>query len=103
MVKEVVNAMSYFNKDEFSKQKLDVTYLEFEENVFTVWIGPFENLNSSISYLSKIKNRISTEILSFIPTKQYELFILGKSNIIQIKTRGHLQKYKAYMFKNIYK
>ncbi|MCX6332187.1 MAG: hypothetical protein NTZ82_06075 [Bacteroidetes bacterium] len=103
MVKEVVNAMSYLNKDEFSKQKLDVTYLEFEENVFTVWIGPFENLNSSISYLNKIKNRLSTEILSFIPTKQYELYILGKSNIVQIKNRDHLQKYKAYMFKNIYK
>ncbi len=103
MVKEVVNAMTYLNKDEFSKQKLDVTYLEFDENVFTVWIGPFENLNSSLSYLNKIKNRLSTELLSFIPAKQYELYILGKSNIVQIKNRGHLQKYKAYMFKNIYK
>jgi len=103
MVKEVVNAMTYLNKDEFSKQKLDVTYLEFDENVFTVWIGPFENLNSSLSYLNKIKNRLSTELLSFIPAKQYELYILGKSNIVQIKNRDHLQKYKAYMFKNIYK
>ena len=103
MVKEVVNAMTYLNKDEFSKQKLDVTYLEFDENVFIVWIGPFENLNSSTIYLNKTKNRLSSEILSFIPAKQYELYILGKSNIVQIKNRDHLQKYKAYMFKNIYK
>jgi len=103
MVKEAVNALTNLNIDEFSKQKLDVTYLEFDENIFIVWIGPFENLNSSITYLDKTKNRLSSEILSFIPSKQYELYILGKSNIVQIKNKAHLQKYKAYMFKNIYK
>ena len=103
LVKEMVTALGYLNKDEFKKQNLDVTYLEFEPNVFVVWIGPFENLNSSNAYLNKIKGRLSTEIISFVQSKQYELYILGKSNILQIKNSDDLKKYKGFMNNNIYK
>ena len=103
LVKEVVTALSYVNNEDFKKQNLDVTYLEFEPKVFVVWVGPFENLNSSISYLSKIKGRLGNEIISFVQAKQYELYILGKSNILQIKNSDDLKKYKVYMNNNIYK
>lgn len=104
LVKEIVTALGFLNKDEFKKQNLDVTYIEFEPNVFVVWIGPFLDLNSSYTYLNKIKGRLSNEIISFVQTKQYELFILGKSNILQIKNSDDLKKYKIYMnSNNIYK
>ena len=103
LVKEVVTALSYVNNEDFKKQNLDVTYLEFEPKVFVVWVGPFENLNSSITYLSKIKGRLGNEIISFVQAKQYELYILGKSNILQIKNSDDLKKYKVYMNNNIYK
>ncbi len=103
MVKEMVTALGYLNKADFKKQNLDVTYLEFEPNVFVVWIGPFENLNSSNTYMNKIKGRLSTEIISFVQSKQYELYILGKSNILQIKNSDDLKKYKGFMNNNIYK
>ena len=103
LVKEMVTALGYLNKEDFKKQNLDVTYLEFEPNVFVVWIGPFENLNSSNAYLNKIKGRLSTEIISFVQNKQYELYILGKSNILQIKNSTDLKMYKSFMNNNIYK
>ena len=103
LVKEMVTALGYLNKEDFKKQNLDVTYFEFEPNVFVVWIGPFENLNSSDAYLNKIKGRLSTEIISFVQSKQYELYILGKSNILQIKNSDDLKKYKGFMNNNIYK
>ena len=103
LVKEMVTALGYLNKEDFKKQNLDVTYLEFEPNVFVVWIGPFENLNSSNTYLNKIKGRLNTEIISFVQNKQYELYILGKSNILQIKNSDDLKKYKSFMNNNIYK
>jgi len=103
LVKEMVTALGYLNKEDFKKQNLDVTYLEFEPNVFVIWIGPFENLNSSNAYLNKIKGRLSSEIISFVQSKQYELYILGKSNILQIKNSDDLKKYKGFMNNNIYK
>jgi len=103
LVKEMVTALGYLNKEDFKKQNLDVTYLEFELNVFVIWIGPFENLNSSNVYLNKIKGRLSSEIISFVQSKQYELYILGKSNILQIKNSDDLKKYKGFMNNNIYK
>jgi len=103
LVKEMVTALGYMNKEDFKKQNLDVTYLEFEPTIFVVWIGPFENLNSSNAYLNKIKGRLSTEIISFVQSKQYELYILGKSNILQIKNSDDLKKYKGFMNNNIYK
>ena len=103
LVKEMVTALGYLNKEDFKKQNLDVTYLEFEPNVFVIWIGPFENLNSSNVYLNKIKGRLSSEIISFVQSKQYELYILGKSNILQIKNSDDLKKYKGFMNNNIYK
>ena len=62
LVKEMVTALGYLNKEDFKKQNLDVTYLEFEPNVFVVWIGPFENLNSSNAYLNKIKGRLALKL-----------------------------------------
>jgi len=103
LVKEMVTALGYLNKEDFKKQNLDVTYLEFEPNVFIVWIGPFENLNNGNAYLNKIKGRLSTEIISFVKSKQYELYILGKSNILQIKNSADLKIYKSFMNNNIYK
>jgi hypothetical protein len=103
LVKEMVTALGYLNKEDFKKQNLDVTYLEFEPNVFVVWIGPFENLNSSNAYLNNIKGRLNTEIISFVQSKQYELYILGKSNILQIKNSDDLKKYRVFMNNNIYK
>ena len=102
LVKEAQNAFNYLNNDEFSKQNLNVTYTQFDDKVFLVWIGPFENLSNSTKYLNKVKSRLSGEILSFIPSKQYELYILGKSNILQISTIDDLQKYKKFMLENIY-
>jgi hypothetical protein len=103
LVKEVQKSFQELNQDEFSKQKLDVTYLQFEDKIFVVWIGPFDNLNESKDYLRKVKGRLAKEIISFIPSKQYELFILGKSNIVQINNNSDLLKYKAFMENNIYK
>ena len=103
MVKEMVTALGYLNKEDFKKQNLDVTYLQFEPNVFAIWIGPFENLNSSNTYLNKIKGRLSNEIISFVQSKQYELYIFGKSNIFQVKTSDDFKLYKDFMNKNIYK
>ena len=103
LVKEAQNAFNYLNNDEFNKLHLNVTYTQFDDKVFLVWVGPFENLAASTNYLNKLKSRLSGEILSFIPSKQYELYILGKSNILQISTADDLLKYKNYMFKNIYK
>ncbi len=103
LVKEVQKSFQELNQDEFVKQKLDVTYLQFEDKIFVVWIGPFDNLKESTNYLNKVKGRLAKEIISFIPTQQYELFILGKSNIVQINNNADLIKYKAFMEKNIYK
>jgi hypothetical protein len=99
----MITALKYLNKEDFKKQNLDVTYLEFEPTVFVVWIGPFENLNSGKAYLNEIKGRLSTEIISFVQNKQYELYILGKSNILQIKNSADLKMYKSFMNNNIYK
>ena len=102
-VKEAQTAFTYLNSDEFSKQKLKVTYVQFGADTYIVWIGPFANLKSSEQYLTKVKPRLPKEIISFIPVNQYEIYLLGKSNIVLIKNEEDLLLYKEFMFKNIYK
>ncbi len=102
-VKEMQNAFTYLNSDEFRKQKLSVTYVQFNEDKYIVWIGPFENRINANSYITKIKPRLSSEIISFVPTKQYEIYLLGKTNILLIKDTEDLKQYQQFMFKNIYK
>lgn len=103
LVKEIQKSFQELNQEEFLKQKLDVTYLQFEDKIFVVWIGPFDDLSQSKNYINKIKGRLDKEIISFIPPKQYELFLLGKSNIVQINNYDDLIRYKIFMEKNIYK
>ena len=102
-VKEMQTAFNYLNNDEFIKQKLNVTYIQFNENSYIIWIGPFVNNLDAKTYMNKVKPRLSTEIISFVPTKQYEIYLLSKSNILLIKDEADLKQYQQYMFKNIYK
>ena len=102
-VKEMQTAFTYLNNDEFIKQKLNVTYIQFNENSYIVWIGPFVNNLDAKTYINKVKPRLSTEIISFVPSKQYEIYLLSKSNILLIKDEADLKQYQQYMFKNIYK
>jgi hypothetical protein len=102
-VKEMQTAFTYLNNDEFIKQKLNVTYIQFNENSYIVWIGPFVNNLDAKNYINKVKPRLSTEIISFVPYKQYEIYLLSKSNILLIKDEADLKQYQQYMFKNIYK
>jgi len=102
-VKEMQTAFTYLNNDEFKKQKLNVTYVQFNESSYIVWIGPFVNNLDAKTYMNKVKPRLSTEIISFVPPKQYEIYLLSKSNILLIKDEADLKQYQQYMFKNIYK
>ena len=102
-VKEMQTAFTYLNNDEFIKQKLNVTYIQFNENSYIVWIGPFINNLDAKTYMNKVKPRLSTEIISFVPPKQYEIYLLSKSNILLIKDEADLKQYQQYMFRNIYK
>jgi c-di-AMP phosphodiesterase-like protein len=102
-VKEMQTAFNYLNNDEFIKEKLNVTYIQFTESSYIVWIGPFENSQLAKNYMNKIKPKLSTEIISFVPSKQYEIYLLSKSNILLIKDEADLKQYQQYMFKNIYK
>lgn len=102
-VKETQNAFNILNNDEFSKQNLNVTYVQFDDFSYIVWIGSFKNREDASAYLNKVKPRLSKEILSFVPTKQYQLYLLGKSNIILIKTPEDLKKYEQFMIKTFYK
>jgi hypothetical protein len=102
-IKEAQNALDNVNNDEFSKLQLNATYVQFNEDIHIVWVGPFDTQKESIAYANKIKPRLKTELISFIPVKQYEIFIFGKSNILMINNYQDLLEYKAFMFKNIYK
>ena len=102
-VKEMQNALNLLNIDEFKKQNLNVTYVQFDETTYIVWIGYFGNRSIALTYINKVKPRLSKEIISFIPTKQYELYLIGKSNIILIKSPIDLKKYERFMLDNIYK
>jgi adenosyl cobinamide kinase/adenosyl cobinamide phosphate guanylyltransferase len=102
-VKETQTAFNYLNEDEYKKLQLNTTYVQFDDEVYIVWIGPFANQASGIQYIQKIKPRLKKELISFIPEKQYEIYIFGKSNLLQIKSKDDLKLYQEYMLKNIIK
>ena len=102
-VKEIQNAFVGLNEDDFSKLKLSVSNIPLSAKTYIVWIGPFDQSIVAKNYLSKVKPRLKTEIISFIPTKQYELYVVGKSNIELIKSEDDLKIYKEFMINKIYK
>jgi len=102
-VKEIQNALRDVHAEEFRKQNLAVTYVQFSEQSYIVWIGPFANSNEGLQYLQKVKPRLNTEIISFIAKKQYDLTLIGKSNIVQINNQVHLDQYKRDKSKYYFK
>jgi len=93
-VKEIQNALKDVNAEDFRKLNLAVTYVQFTDQSHIVWIGPFTNASDGLAYINKVKPRLSTEIISFIPKKQYDLTLIGKSNIIMINNQEQLEQYK---------
>jgi len=93
-VKEIQNAFKDVNTEDFRKLNLAVTYVQFTDQSHIVWIGPFTNAYEGLAYINKVKPRLSTEIISFIAKKQYDLTLIGKSNIILINNQEQLDLYK---------
>jgi hypothetical protein len=102
-VKEIQNAFKDVNTEDFRKLNLAVTYIQFTDQSHIVWIGPFTNASEGLAYINKVKPRLSTEIISFIAKKQYDLTLIGKSNIVLINNQEQLEQYKRnksnYIFK----
>lgn len=93
-VKEIQNALKDVNAEDFRKLNLAVSYVQFTDQSHIVWIGPFTNASDGLAYIHKVKPRLSTEIISFIAKKQYDLTLIGKSNIILINNQEQLDQYK---------
>jgi hypothetical protein len=93
-VKEIQNAFKDFHAEAFRQLNLTVTFVQFTDQSHIVWIGPFTNAPDGLAYINKVKPRLSTEIISFIPKKQYDLTLIGKSNIILINNQEQLNQYK---------
>jgi hypothetical protein len=102
-VKEIQNAFKDFNAETFRQLNLAVTYVQFTDQSHIVWIGPFTKASDGLAYINKVKPRLSTEIISFIAKKQYDLILIGKSNILLINNQEQLDQYKRdksnYYFK----
>ena len=102
-VKEIQNALKDVNTEDFRKLNLAVTFVQFTDQSHIVWIGPFTNASDGLAYINKVKPRLSTEIISFIAKKQYDLTLIGKSNIVLINNQEQLEQYKRnksnYIFK----
>ena len=93
-VKEIQNAFKDFNTEAFRKLNLAVTYVQFTDQSHIVWIGPFTNASDGLAYIKQVKPKLSTEIISFIAKKQYDLTLIGKSNILLINNQEQLDQYK---------
>ena len=100
--KEAQIAMDNVNTEEFNSLALSSTYVQFNQDTYIVWVGPFDTQKAALSYTQKIKPKLKSELISFLPTKQYEIFIFGKTNILQINTNEDLQLYRDFMLKYIY-
>jgi hypothetical protein len=102
-VKEIQNAFKDVNAEDFRKLNLAVTFVQFTDQSHIIWIGPFTNASEGLAYLKQVKPRLSTEIISFVAKNQYDLTLIGKSNIIQINNQEQLNQYKRdksnYYFK----
>jgi hypothetical protein len=102
-VKEIQNAIKDFNTETFKQLNLGVTYVQFTDQSHVVWIGPFTKASDGLAYINKVKPRLSTEIISFIAKRQYDLTLIGKSNIVLITNQEQLDQYKRdksnYYFK----
>ena len=93
-VKEIQNAFKDVNAEDFRKLNLAVTFVQFTDQSHIVWIGPFTNASEGLAYINKVKPRLSSEIISFIAKKQYDLTLIGKSNILLINNQEQLDQYK---------
>ena len=102
-VKEIQNAIKDFNTETFKQLNLAVTYVQFTDQSHIVWIGPFTKASDGLAYINKVKPKLSTEIISFIAKRQYDLTLIGKSNIVLITNQEQLDQYKRdksnYYFK----
>ena len=102
-VKEIQNAIKDYNTETFKQLNLAVTYVQFTDQSHIVWIGPFTKAADGLAYINKVKPRLSTEIISFIAKRQYDLTLIGKSNIVLITNQEQLDQYKRdksnYYFK----
>jgi hypothetical protein len=85
------------------KPKIGATISQIDNEVYVIWVGPFQNTSISLKFLMSMDASIKKNMTNLLNEKQYEIFTIGKSNIIQIKTLNDFKKYKIFMINNILK
>lgn len=103
LIKEMQNALQNVNREEYYSLNLNTTYAQFDLGNYIIWVGPFENRKIAAIYYNRLRPKLASEIISFVPVNQYETYIIGKTNIILIKDRQDLLNYKNFMLNKIYK
>ncbi len=103
LIKEMQNALQNVNREEYFTLNLNTTYAQFDQGNYIIWVGPFEDRKFAKIYFNRLSPKLPTEIISFVPTNQYETYIIGKTNILLIKDRQDLLNYKNFMLNKIYK
>ena len=86
-----------------TKQNMGTTISQIDNDIYVIWIGPYDNTNMSLKFLMSINAKIKKDLTPLLNEKQYEIFTIGKSNIIQLKTLDDFNKYKIFMLNNILK
>lgn len=86
---------------EFISRKIGTTISQVQENAYIIWIGPFENAITSTNFLINFAPVLKKELNDYISGDKYELQIIGKSNIIKIKSLADFKEYKTFILNNI--
>jgi hypothetical protein len=103
ITKKIKDSITRVLKLDLLNQNAIPSYSQFQENTYIIWIGPLDNVNNAKQYLKANTQNIRKAITSYISDKQFDICLIGKSNIIELKTQNDLKLYKDFMQKNIIK
>jgi predicted negative regulator of RcsB-dependent stress response len=84
-------------KIDFIGRKIASTISELQEKSYILWIGPFDNANAALSYLTNFAPSFQKGLNDYIAVDKFELITIGKSNIVQIKSLNDFKEYKMMM------
>ena len=102
-LKKAQSSLIKLNNNNSNYPNLTVTSSQITKDQQILWIGPLSNKMQAITYLGELKPKLPTQIFTYIPKQQYEIYIFGKSNISLINNAQALDFYKEFMINKIYK
>ncbi len=96
-INEAKNAFNRYNKQNYYNKVIDITTEAISDTIRVVLMNSFENAETAIAYIEKVRKVTATEIIPWLSAAKYSFGIITSANLELLKNSKDILEYRKFL------